>query len=523
MDKSPKILVVSKNKDNLSEFKALFKKSGISPKFTKSFVEAVTLRRKNTVNVVILDLDSLYSEPKKIERFIKRIKKDYNELIILLATSPTFLNLAVSLLAKGATSYIKRPIEEREIETIINTYYKLHKLLVKEKESKERVESLTKRLQSYYLVDFLTGCYNYRYLIRRLREEFKRAQRYLRGMALVLLDIVSLRNINEAYGEDIGDLVVVQVANLLRRRVRANDVICRASGGAFYAILPDTSKKAAARFCNRVYDDIIHHRFGAKPQHINIKINIGVALYPSRGIKSINAFVKACEKAIKVSRAKGAPAITFYSKDALLKETAEDVGALKDKLEKLNQAVSQGLIEMIYGFAKTIEAKDSYTGKHVEDTAYIAEEIAKKFELSYSDIDNIRHAAILHDLGKIGVEEKILLKKGKLTAKEMEKVRKHPLIAADILKSIHALSGAIPAILYHHERYDGKGYPYGLKGDEIPLAARIIAVADVYQALTSDRPYRKAYSKGEAVRIIRKEAGTHFDPKVVRAFLHVVK
>ena len=106
---------------------------------------------------------------------------------------------------------------------------------------------------------------------------------------------------------------------------------------------------------------------------------------------------------------------------------------------------------------------------------------------------------MLHDLGKVGIEEGILSKKGPLNTKEREKVRSHPWIAAEILKEIHALRGAIPAILYHHERYDGGGYPLGLKGEEIPLSARIVAIADVYQALISNRPYRKAFAKKKAI------------------------
>jgi len=152
-----------------------------------------------------------------------------------------------------------------------------------------------------------------------------------------------------------------------------------------------------------------------------------------------------------------------------------------------------------------------------------AEKIAKKLNLSRKEIEDIKHAAILHDLGKIGIREEILSKKGSLTAKEREEMQKHPLIAADILKSIHALSGSLPAVLHHHERYDGQGYPYRLKGEEIPLSARIVALADVYQALISDRPYRKAYSKKKALDIIKKESGTHFDPKIVKSLLSVIK
>ena len=130
---------------------------------------------------------------------------------------------------------------------------------------------------------------------------------------------------------------------------------------------------------------------------------------------------------------------------------------------------------------------------------------------------------MLHDLGKIGISESILNKEGKLTEKEIEEIRKHPNIAADILRPIHVLNAIIPFILYHHERWDGKGYPNKLKGEDIPLGARIVAIADVYQALISKRAYRKAFSKSKALEMIKEASGTQFDPRIVNIFLNVLE
>ena len=129
---------------------------------------------------------------------------------------------------------------------------------------------------------------------------------------------------------------------------------------------------------------------------------------------------------------------------------------------------------------------------------------------------------MLHDLGKIGISENILLKKGKLNKKEFDEIKKHPQIGADIIRPIQFLHDLIPFIFYHHERWDGRGYPTGIKGEDIPLGARVIAIADVYQALISDRPYHKAFTKNAAIDIIKKSSGSQFDPRIVNAFLKVV-
>jgi HD-GYP domain-containing protein (c-di-GMP phosphodiesterase class II) len=152
-----------------------------------------------------------------------------------------------------------------------------------------------------------------------------------------------------------------------------------------------------------------------------------------------------------------------------------------------------------------------------------ATELARALDLPEEEIERIKQAAILHDLGKIGISEKILVKKLKLTRQELEEVKKHPQIGVDIIRPIKFLHNIIPLILYHHERWDGKGYPNGLKGEEIPIGARIIALADVYQALTSNRPYRKAYSEREAIKIIKKGSGTQFDPRMATKFVQILQ
>jgi hypothetical protein len=149
-------------------------------------------------------------------------------------------------------------------------------------------------------------------------------------------------------------------------------------------------------------------------------------------------------------------------------------------------------------------------------------EIAKMLGLPKNEIENVRKAVILHDIGKVGINESILLKNSKLTEGEFETMKKHPQLSTDLIRPLYFLRGTVPLILYHYERWDGKGYPHRLKGKEIPIGARIIAIVDAYRSLTSNRPYRKVYSKSSAIKILRKESGTKFDPQVTAAFLKIL-
>lgn len=177
----------------------------------------------------------------------------------------------------------------------------------------------------------------------------------------------------------------------------------------------------------------------------------------------------------------------------------------------------------IKSLALAIDAKDRYTHQHILRVQRYAVAIAKEMGLSGSDLEAVNTGALLHDIGKLGVPEYVLMKPGRLTADEFDKIKKHPEIGEAILSPVEFPWPVLPVVRHHHERYDGRGYPDGLKGEEIPLNARIMAVADVYDALTSSRSYRQAWTHERAVETIRNDVGTHFDPNVVKAFLNVIQ
>lgn len=177
----------------------------------------------------------------------------------------------------------------------------------------------------------------------------------------------------------------------------------------------------------------------------------------------------------------------------------------------------------IRALSKTLEAKDLYTHGHSERVALLSREIARKRNLSERDILRIYLAGLVHDIGKVGIPSIILHKNDRLTDEEFAQIKKHPSLGVQILERIEELVPLIPAVAYHHERYDGKGYPYGLKEQEIPEMARIMSVADAFDAMTSDRPYRKAMPLEKAIQILKENAGTQFDPEVVRDFLSIIQ
>lgn len=199
----------------------------------------------------------------------------------------------------------------------------------------------------------------------------------------------------------------------------------------------------------------------------------------------------------------------------ILSQRAEDLSQKNKALEKL----SVGIIETL---ARTLEAKDQYTEGHSQRVADYATLVAQKLGLDQATIQNIQLASLLHDIGKIGIPEKILHKPARLNDEEFEYIKSHPTIAARMLEPLDILKPLVSWIEFHHERYDGKGYPRGISGNAIPLGARIISVADSFDAMTSDRPYRYAMDKDMALYEIKINAGTQFDPAIAKVFSKII-
>lgn len=197
---------------------------------------------------------------------------------------------------------------------------------------------------------------------------------------------------------------------------------------------------------------------------------------------------------------------------------AEDLRETFKEERARSQELSRSYMATVRALSNAVEARDAYTGKHAERVAAYGIEIQRALGINRPDAPEIEFGFLLHDIGKVAIPDAILYKPGALTAEEREQMARHPEIGAEIVDGIEFLQEAAKVVRSHHERWDGSGYPDGLQGEEIPIAARVFAVADVFDALTTDRPYRPALGLDQAREMIVGESGSHFDPNVVRAF-----
>jgi diguanylate cyclase (GGDEF)-like protein/putative nucleotidyltransferase with HDIG domain len=358
-------------------------------------------------------------------------------------------------------------------------------------------------------VDELTGLFNHRYFHQRIEEEIARAARFGEVFSLIIIDLDSFKNYNDVYGHLYGDKILRITATRIKESIRAIDLAFRYGGDEFVVLLPQVSSDDAFKVAERIRHSIDSD---VDSKGMPVTCSFGIASWPTDGVMR-EEIVHASDAALYCAKQAGKNRVCL----------ASEVEA-SNKTLKGEFADTKGMVlNTIYALAATVDAKDHYTYGHSKKVSKYALEIAEAIGYSEEKKLIIKTAGLLHDIGKIGVSDKILGKKGSLNEEEWEPIRSHPDMGVSIIKNVESLRDCLPAIQYHHERYDGHGYPTGLKGDNIPLDARILCVADSYDAMTSQRPYRRTITEEEALAELINCAGTQFDPNIVRIFVTLMK
>jgi diguanylate cyclase (GGDEF)-like protein/putative nucleotidyltransferase with HDIG domain len=366
------------------------------------------------------------------------------------------------------------------------------------------------RLEERSRIDELTGLYNRRYFEEKLKDEVARHSRYGDVFSLFMMDLDNFKAYNDVYGHPAGDVLLRKIGRIIRNSVRNVDQAFRYGGDEFVVILPKTGRDAAYVVAERARRQIAED-MGKKA--IAVTCSIGLASYPADAMLS-GELVDVADIALYHAKRTGGNRI-FLSSKVLSKPSDREVlpgaGIRPDSLSE------------VYDIASAVEAKDPYTYGHSRRVNIYAVALAEKTGLSADEVSVLSAAALLHDIGKVGIPDKVLNKKGKLSREDWEAIKEHPKLGANIISSVPRLAPAINSILYHHERWDGGGYPEGLRGEEIPLEARILAIADSFEAMTSARPYRPALSLEEVVMELRQGAGLQFDPGLVDTFVDIIE
>jgi len=395
---------------------------------------------------------------------------------------------------------------------------------------------LYKRVERQATTDGLTNLFNHRTGQEKLTEQLRLAERYQRNLAVVMMDIDHFKSINDTYGHPVGDTVLKAVAQLIRRDCRDVDIPVRYGGEEFLLVLPEVNQEGAVVVAERLRKTLQREIIFHDEVQLSITASIGVAAYPEDA--EGHHLLELADKALYLSKRMGRNQVHTAS-DLIFHELEKTVEPAKAEVkdadgetateavavpigESDNEGLVPEVVEMVKAMAGALYAKSEYNKIHHLETAKFSEMVAKVLGLNQRQVEQIRVAGLLHDVGLLSVPEEIINKPGQVTPDELRILMQHPVMGAQMFRPIHALKEICDILENHHECWDGTGYPRGLKGEDIPLAARIIAIVDAYHAMISDRPYRPAMSKDKAKRVLRNGAGTQFDPFLVDIFVAVL-
>lgn len=365
---------------------------------------------------------------------------------------------------------------------------------------------LHEEVQQRAITDPLTGLYNHRHLRERLEQEIARAKRSRRSVSVLMIDIDGMKLVNDTHGHQAGDEALKFLASVLQSSCRVEDIVGRYGGDEFTVILPEADLPEAKRVAERIQSNLTTRCLeeGEKGIPVPVRLSMGLACYPS-DTTVMHELVDVADSALYRSKQRGGGCIT----------------TARGRVEELMPAAGSAFSAM-QGLVAALIQKEPFTREHVGDVARYCVLIADALALGEKQKGILRRAGWVHDVGKIAVPDRVVLKPGPLDEDECGLIRQHVAFSETILRGIDHLADVVPAVAAHHEWFDGSGYPRGLKGKRIPMTGRILAVADAYLAMTSDRPYRPAMSREEAIQELQRGAGTQFDPKVVEAFIQVL-
>jgi diguanylate cyclase (GGDEF)-like protein/putative nucleotidyltransferase with HDIG domain len=360
--------------------------------------------------------------------------------------------------------------------------------------------------------DRLTGLLNRKFFLELVDREFEQYKNT--AISLCLFNVDDFKLYNQLYGSQEGDLALSRIAGLLRSAINDTCHAARVGGKEFALLLPGYDIHSAKLLAENLAAEVteLNKRNGGQVTK-TLTVSAGICAAPYMASSAKELFQNA-ETAVYTVKQSGKNAVQVYSSEIFRKEVKKDNSHRSGYGENANT---------IYALTAAINTRDHYTFQHSQNVAYYATELTRATGMGDDLLEIVKEAGLLHDIGKIGVREDILNKPGKLSAEEFDIMKGHVVNAVNIIRYLPSLDYVIPAVLSHHERYDGKGYPRQLSGDEIPILGRILCIADSFDAMTSARSYKSAVSVQTAITILNKESGKQFDPKLVRTFIDLLE
>ena len=440
------------------------------------------------------------------------------ECRVILITGVGSVEWAKESIKRGAFDYIEKPFDLHDLRQVVAEA--LRGRVAAGSGGIDGGKEL--RAEAVARVDGLTGLLTHRSFFDELARLRALCRRHSHPLAVAVIDVDVFGELNLRHGHGIGDLVLREMGAKLRRVVRDSDVLARFGGDEFALAMPETTVDQARVMAERVRRALRDLPLSLPSDAGAPTVSIGLAESQSGFIESESDLVNRAIQAVHAGKRQGRDQIVVWEEitqqDAPPLEADQgSLAQMRERFSHIHQQLKQAYLESTRALVAAVEAKEPYTERHSMAVALYAEGIARIMGLGGDQIAGIRTAAMLHDVGKIGIPDSILNKPGPLTDSEYALVKRHTVMAAQILEHTSFLRNELPIIVHHHEWWDGSGYPEGLAGEAIPLGARILHVADAMDAMFSVRSYKQSFGLERVIGELRQESARQFDPIVAEA------
>jgi len=433
----------------------------------------------------------------------KQLYEMDTQLIVPIKLREQIIGLLILSEKKGGESYSEEEMDL--LFTLINTAAVVIENAQMYEEAKKQATT-----------DGLTKLYNHKYFYETIEKYIQ--EKPCESFSVAMIDVDMFKLYNDLYGHPAGDRALEKIAEVIRKSTGDKDFIARYGGEEFSIIFPNIVGAESLKAIDKIRIAVEDSFLTSGQVNEFLTISVGVSNYPSDGT-TFTEIIECADAAMYVAKRSGRNQSILYSK----KDEMGYYITEQSEVESMRSSISSAYFSAICALAATIDVKDHYTYGHSENVSKYAVELAIAADFDAEQINIVKDSGLLHDIGKIGVPESILTKPTSLTAEEFEIIKKHVDISITIIKHIPSLIKMLPAIMNHHEHYDGTGYPRGIKGENIPIEGRCLCIVDAFDAMTTDRPYRKALSTKQAIVELKKFSGIQFDPKLTEIFVKLVE
>ncbi|MBC8552543.1 MAG: diguanylate cyclase [Candidatus Brocadiales bacterium] len=477
------------------------------------------IQSENPPNLLILDWMMPGMDGLEICRKVRKLARDPYTFIMLL-TSKGKQDDFVKGMEAGADDYITKPFNHNELRVRLNAGKRIVEL-------NEALLSVRNNLEKQVIHDELTGLYNRHYMVDILEKEFSRALRYQTDLSCLLLDLDCFKDVNDTFGHVFGDLVLREFSTELKQNARKTDIPIRYGGEEFMVLLPNTSIAGAQKVAEKIRATCEKKIYDDGHNSTTVTVSIGIASVKQHQLIEGKEIMACADKALYRSKAEGRNRITVYmkkpswiSEDNKISED-KNLGYLKESLSVILEKTKKSSIESLELLTRDIGGEDHK--QHNHDVKRYIKLIGEKLALPPTIIETFRRAANFHDNFKVLLRKTLKAKNKVLNREERIEIEDHPYMLSELIDLFDFFANEKSILQYHHENFNGTGYPDGLKENEIPLGARIFAMADAITAMLSGRLYKAKLSPEEMVVELADKAGTQFDPTLVSLFFDIIE